>query len=90
MAKQTATNNGYTPTQRAMLTVLADGLDHTRQELHACLPDSLGPLTNIKAHLCNLRKHLRPMGQDIVCVLVNRRICYRHVRLLASAYDGKR
>jgi hypothetical protein len=81
--------NGYTPTQQAMLDVLSDGQAHTRQELHACLPDELGPLSNINSHLCNTRKHLRPIGQDIVCELVNRRICYRHVRLLASTYTGK-
>ena len=83
-----AGNNGkFTPTHQAMLDVLADGRPHLRKELHACLPDELGPPTNIHAHLTAIRKMLRPKGQDIICTLVNGRICYRHVRLLASQYD---
>jgi hypothetical protein len=27
----------FTPTEVRILTVLADGLDHKREELHACL-----------------------------------------------------
>jgi len=82
--------NGHTPTQGTMLRVLSDGFPHTREELHRCLPDELGPLSNIRAHLTSIRKRIRPLGQDVICELVNRRICYRHVRLLASATDGKR
>lgn len=80
----------FTPTQQAMLRVLADGCTHTREELHACLPDELSQPASIHPHLVRLRKILRPKGQDIICQLLNRKVHYRHVRLLASAVDGKR
>lgn len=83
-------NDTFTPTQQAMLRVLADGQAHTREELHACLPDELGAVSNIHRHLCAIRKWLRPIGQDVVCQLRNRRIYYRHICLLASANNGKR
>lgn len=81
---------GFTPTQADMIKMLSDGLPHTRQELFTCLRDDLARLQAINMHLSNCRKILRPRGEDIICELVNRRICYRHVRLLPSAVDGKR
>ena len=83
-------NNGFTPTQLKMLSILSDGMPHTRQELHSCLPDELGPLSNIRIHIHNIRKSLRSKGEDIVCETTGRALFYRHVRLLASANDGKR
>ena len=85
-----ANNNGFTPVQSAILKVLSDGMAHRKQELHGCLMDELGSLTTVRVHLCHIRKKLRPIGEDIICELKNRNIWYRHVRLLASAYDGKR
>lgn len=74
-----------TPTQDRMLSILADGLPHTRRELHGCLYDDQGALGNIRNHIAALRKKLRPLGQDIVCELSSGAICYRQVRLLKSA-----
>ena len=79
----------FTPTQQKIVDLLSDGLPHTRKEVHACLWDELSPLSNIKAHITAIRKKIRPLGQDIICEY-NGKIHYRHVRLLASAYDGKR
>lgn len=62
--------NGLTPTQRKMLRVLCDGEAHTRQELHACLPDELSALSSIHKHLHNLKAWLKPKGYLIRCVLV--------------------
>jgi hypothetical protein len=73
-----------TPTQRRMLSLLADGRPHTRRELHALLWDEQGALSNIQPHLSRLRHTLRPKGQEIICEIVNRRICYRQVRLLRT------
>jgi len=84
------TNSKFTKTEQLMLNVLADGYPHTREELHACLPDELSALGAIKRHLSGIRKKLRPQGQDIICELRDRRPLYRHVRLLASATDGRR
>lgn len=77
-------NNGYTPTQQRMLSILADGFPHTREELHGCLWDELGALSNIQMHISNLRKKLKPEGETVVCVIKHRRIHYQHVRLLKS------
>ncbi len=82
-------SNNLTPTQKAMLCVLADGRPHTREELHACLPDELGALSNIQNHIAAIRKTLRSRGEDIVCEYHKRSLYYRHVRLLASTHDGR-
>ncbi len=83
------TASSFTPTQQAMLDILADGLPHTRRELHACLPDELGALSNIQIHLSKMRKTLRQDGEDIICCLVNRSICYRYVRLIVPTVTDK-
>jgi hypothetical protein len=78
-----------TPTQRRMLSLLADGLPHTREELHACLNDEQADLSSIQGPISNLRKLMRPHGHDIICELHKRAISYRHVMLLPSPTDGK-
>jgi hypothetical protein len=75
-------NNGFTPTQKAMLDVLSDGKRHTKEELHNCLPDELGPMANIKAHLTAIRKKIQPTGQDIVCEYRYKVFYYRWVRMI--------
>jgi len=74
-----------TPTQRRMLALLADGRPHTRRELHALLWDEQGRLSNIQPHLTHIREHIRPKGEEIICEIRNRQICYRRVRLLGAA-----
>lgn len=83
------TTNSFTPTQQAMLDVLADGLPHTRKELHACLPDELGALSNIQPHLCKMRKTLKQRNEDVICCVENGYICYRHVRLIVPSVGNK-
>lgn len=75
-------NNGFTPTQQAILDVLSDGEGHSTRELHGCLPDELTDLKQVRGHIFNLRKKLRPEGQDILCVMQMGRFYYRWVRLL--------
>ena len=79
------TSNGFTPTQQAMLDVLADGKPHTFDELKDCLPDELGVTENIFRHISAIRKRIRLQGQEIVCEFANRRKYYRHIVLLSSA-----
>lgn len=74
-----------TPTQQRLAGLLADGRPHPRREIHALICDTLDPLSNIRFHIWSLRAKLREAGQDIVCVLDNRRLCYRQVRLLAPS-----
>jgi len=84
-----ATENGYTPTQRAILAVLADGMAHTRAELVAALPDELAEPSAVHDHLYHLRRRLWPRGETILCEWVNHRPRYRHVRLLQSGRGGR-
>ncbi len=84
--------NGHIgPIQRKMLAILADGMPHRKQELFACLSvsDDQIPWSNIRRHMTPLRKHLRPKGHDIICMLIDGSWQYRLVRLLASPYDGR-
>lgn len=83
-------DNGLTITQCKMLAVLADGLSHKPEDLHACLMDELGPLSNIQPHITAIRKVLRPIGQDVICQRIDGETMYRQVRLIASATDGRK
>lgn len=74
----------FTTTQQKMLSVLVDGCLHTQEELHACLYDDMGALSNIRAHLSNLRKKLRPTGRDVACERVNGVVRYRLLSLPSS------
>jgi DNA-binding winged helix-turn-helix (wHTH) protein len=81
--------NGFTPTERRILNILADGQPHVLHDLHRCLNDDLSAMSTLYSHVYNLRAKLRPKGQDILCENIRRRCYYRHVRLLASPYDGR-
>lgn len=75
-----------TPTQERMMSVLADGRIHGREELLACFtedqPAHKGDLLGI--HVYNLRRKLRPAGQDVVWEKINGCAGYRHVRLVQN------
>jgi hypothetical protein len=79
-----------TKVQNRMMQVLSDGLPHTREELHACLADELGPTDNIRSHISGIRKFLNPKGYDIL--FVRKQIGFRYIliRLLHSPNDGSR
>lgn len=74
----------YTPTEGAILKILSDGYAHKREELRQALPDELSGFSCLSTMLYQLRKKLKPMGQDIVCQLQGRRISYRWVRTLSD------
>ena len=76
------TDNPLTPTQRAILEVLADGEPHPLRDLQQCLPDGLGSETNVHPHLTAIRRVLHPRGQDVICQYLRRQLLYRWVRLL--------
>jgi DNA-binding winged helix-turn-helix (wHTH) protein len=78
-------NERFTPTQIKLLSLLADGKGHTRQEIHALLYDRLDPVSNIRPHLCHLRRQLRSAGQDIRCELLGGVVSYRLVRVAETA-----
>lgn len=76
------TNGRFTPTQTRLLSILADGMPHTPEELLTCLDDPLSELINLQLHISLLRKKLRPAGQDIILEYIRRDRQYRQVRLL--------
>jgi DNA-binding response OmpR family regulator len=75
----------FTPTEQRFLALLSDGLPHDRRELHSLLWDEYSELSAIQVHLSNIRKRLRPRGEDIICELHARTIKYRWVRLIQGA-----
>lgn len=79
----------FTPTERRILDLLADGQLHNRKEVHACLDDDLANPTAIKFHISNMRKKLNPSGYDIFCAERNGG-AYRLVQMLSSPYSGTR
>lgn len=82
LQRQQVTDNGYTPTQKIILKVLSDGQPHHKEELRSSMPDELCSIESLRVHITMLRKKLRPQKQDIICEIKNRRIFYRHVKLL--------
>lgn len=72
--------------QEQMWNMLADGLPHSRNDLHAlCGPSSPSV---VAVHIHSLKKRLI-RGEEIVCVLINRQTHYRRVRTLGSANNGR-
>lgn len=80
----------FTETEQLIINILSDGLPHNRHELRKAIDGEFATLNTVNVHLYSIRRKIRPLGQDIICEFSNRRICYRQVRLLASASDGKR
>ncbi len=79
----------FTPTEQAILELLSDGMPHPRDEVKRLLPDDLADARAIAVHVCNLRRKIGRVGQDIIFTIDRRRKCYRLVRMLASPYDGR-
>jgi hypothetical protein len=76
----------YTPTQKRILAVLADGNMHLRVELEACIDDELADKDiGLRMHLSRLRVKLRPSGLDVIYRCVNKKHYYQKVRLIAAA-----
>jgi len=63
-----------------MLQLLRDGRLHTKADLHACLPDDMGRLINIRPHLSSIRRKLRPNGETIAVVIIDGFTYYQHVK----------
>lgn len=75
----------FTPTQSCIVAALSDGEAHPPAELLLCLQDAQASVSTLWVHLSHIRAKLRPLGEDVLCVLHNRRPAYRHVRLLKPA-----
>jgi hypothetical protein len=80
----------FTPTEKRILRAMSDGMPHKSKELLSCLPDDeLGTVQNLRNHFSRIRKKLRPLGEDILCVIHNRTVHYRYVRLLPTTRESE-
>jgi hypothetical protein len=77
-------NNGEAKStiRSRLLEVLGDGQPHTYEELFTCFDDEMTEKRNLSLHISAMREQLRDLGQDIVCVVFNRRYYYQRVRFL--------
>lgn len=66
--------------QKDLLAVLSDGYRHLRKELLGVLPEPDGK--SLLYHLSRIRKVLKPHGEGISCVYMERRIGYQYVRFI--------
>lgn len=80
-------SSNFTPTQLAMLAVLADGFAHPRSEIIACIDDPEPSNGQFKQALHRLRQKLKPHGQSVHCGIRNRRIVFRLVGLVGKAAE---
>lgn len=75
------TDNGFTPTQQAILKVLSDGEPHSKEDLRLALGDEMASMKTVRVHLSHIRKKL-PEKEFILCVVRGYNISYQHVRRL--------
>lgn len=78
----------FTPTEKRILNVLADGKPHEVEELRACLDDELAGETALMFHIFRIRKKLKPYGQYIRSLLAHDELpaCYVHITRDSAAY----
>ncbi len=76
----------FTETQKKLLKILSNGEPHSPKELMGeCIDDDLASKNNLEVHLYYLRRKLRPLKHDILCVWVKGGgRWYQHVALLDS------
>lgn len=76
---------GFTPTERKILAVLADGERHSRTEFHEPLGmvvTEKGDDASINKHIWNMREKLRPLGKWVVSEYHMYKYYYRLVNLV--------
>lgn len=69
----------FPPIQKRILSLLSDGIAHKRDELMGCMGDELAGIQSLNTQLTGMRKVLRVLGLNVVCVLLNRSIHYQLV-----------
>ena len=74
----------YTPTEQRIIDLLSDGLPHTRADVIKCLKDHLADFNTLAVHMFNLRRKVRPCGQDILLVYRKGGYHYQYVILLSG------
>lgn len=71
----------FSPTQQRIVNLLSDGLLHSKEEIYGMLLTA-NSTNHIQMHISNLRKLMRPVGQDIRYILQNGVSFYQLVRCL--------
>lgn len=71
----------FSPTQQRIVDLLSDGLLHSKEEIYGMLLTA-NSVNHIQMHISNLRKVMRPVGQDIRYILQNGVSFYQLVRCL--------
>lgn len=77
----------FTTIEQRIMSVLADGRPHHRNEILDCLLDPLAQRYNVYNHISRIRSKLRPHQHDILCVIRQGTIFYQHVILLCALSD---
>lgn len=71
----------FSPTQQRIVDLLSDGLLHSKEEIYGMLLTA-NSVNHIQMHISNLRKIMRPVGQDIRYILENGSSYYQLVRCI--------
>jgi len=75
---------GYTPVELRLLKILSDGERHDIRELLQYLNDDLANPSNVRFHVCKLRKKLTKARCSILCERDNGTAYYRLVAYYIS------
>lgn len=71
----------FSPTQQRIVDLLADLMPHSNEEIYGMLLTAKS-VNHIQMHISNIRKIIRPIGQDIRCILERGNTFYQLVRCL--------
>lgn len=74
----------FTPTERLIVDLLADGAARPIDTVLLVLNDPLAERNALRFHICKIRKKIGPLRHEIVCEYRNQRTMYRYVILVSS------
>ena len=77
----------FTPTERRILALLADGEAHSLADLLPALEDECAEPSTLNVHIARMRPRLNYFSQDVLC-RERGGTTYRLVRFLSSDCDG--
>jgi hypothetical protein len=72
----------FTPTEQRIYDTLRDGRSHPKKDLQQLLYDEMSN-ESFRMHLCQMRKKIRPIGQDIITEFWMDGIYHRLVRFVS-------
>lgn len=73
----------FTPIEKELMRVLADGEPHLIKDMPALI-DSQATKHNVANHLWRIRSKIEPYGHAIIVECIDRRLYYRYVILVSS------